>query len=700
MTEGIYLTWITMALAGGVILIPLFKPPWAKANLRAFNDMFRRYWLHILLVFLIFFWKDTFDTLDRIFMANTQLEMTSWVYAIEGDLVLWVQQAFEAQWLTVSLTHLYVSGYLMVVYVSIVYFCYFNDRYMADRVSLCVFFIYALALPFYLFFNVRVTGDHIPEMQTLAYDLTPEINDWFERIDPFTNGMPSLHIGIPFGVWLCIVRWDEDNRWAKYRNFLLAYIILTAFTIVYLGIHWFVDIIGGMVIATLALKLTERYHKPVWEVLDERTLNARLATIFTRPNRVKWWISSRSKKVAKALRNPSSHETGWAIFIVVIMTTSVIVWDMTHRDLPVTGVEAPVGVAAADGWLVSLDNRTEDGFVVVAVDLAVPDESYVIPHPVLDAEALHDTAGNIVAISNSSELWIMDLEDMAKKPIVLSVSDPSFLCVAKSGSGEPVVVLVESGVLRAVSLDGGEIETPQLDDEEISVLNIAVDENRLAVVFSDNATKVRLGQIGTQGFVDHTVNFSAPISEDETLQSWGYIIDEINATIVDMGLDDKWLAVTVNVTATDRLILVDIQSGESMMLSDPKYPAHDPVLGHGLVVWASLWHLNPTQPSEQFEDHEIWYHDLSKNLTERLTEDLLDQRNPLVTEDHIIWQEMEGDKVTATKVHPRNVELQPYSSTVLQLAVLLLIPLVCFHIWKRSTELKLAEIKQAASLGN
>ena len=35
-----------------------------------------------------------------------------------------------------------------------------------------------------------MTGDTIPEMETLAYTLTPEIADWFRRIDPFTNGMP------------------------------------------------------------------------------------------------------------------------------------------------------------------------------------------------------------------------------------------------------------------------------------------------------------------------------------------------------------------------------------------------------------------------------------------------------------------------------------------------------------------------------
>ena len=79
---------------------------------------------------------------------------------------------------------------------------------MADRISLTIFWVYILAIPFYLFFNVHVTGNYIPGMETLAYNHTPEINDWFHRIDPLTNGMPSLHIGFPFAVWLCLLRFD------------------------------------------------------------------------------------------------------------------------------------------------------------------------------------------------------------------------------------------------------------------------------------------------------------------------------------------------------------------------------------------------------------------------------------------------------------------------------------------------------------
>ena len=99
-------------------------------------------------------------------MASTGLDMTPWIYAIEGDLVLHVQQFFEAQWLTVTLTHFYVAGFMFICYVSVFYFAYFDDRWMADRVTLTIAWVYILAVPFYLFFNVRVTGAYIPEMET------------------------------------------------------------------------------------------------------------------------------------------------------------------------------------------------------------------------------------------------------------------------------------------------------------------------------------------------------------------------------------------------------------------------------------------------------------------------------------------------------------------------------------------------------
>ena len=82
---------------------------------------------------------------------------------------------------------------MTAIFSAFIYPIYADDRYMADRIALTMFYVYILALPFYLFLNVRVTGDVIPGMETLAYDLTPEIRNWFVQIDPFTNECSPAH---------------------------------------------------------------------------------------------------------------------------------------------------------------------------------------------------------------------------------------------------------------------------------------------------------------------------------------------------------------------------------------------------------------------------------------------------------------------------------------------------------------------------
>ena len=101
-------------------------------------------------------------------------------------------------------------------------------------------------------------------METLAYTLTPEIADWFRRIDPFTNGMPSPHRD-PVCRVVVLARFDDDRRWNRYRYTVFGYTLLTAFTIIYLGIHWFLDIIGGMLIAGAAVSMADRTSNGWWK---------------------------------------------------------------------------------------------------------------------------------------------------------------------------------------------------------------------------------------------------------------------------------------------------------------------------------------------------------------------------------------------------------------------------------------------------
>ena len=680
--QSVYLTWMISALALGVLLLPVFKPPWAKLSLPPFVDFFRRYWVHILIVFTIYNLKDGLDQLDRVLMASTGLDMTPYIWAIEGNLVLWVQQTFEAAWLTTALTHFYVAGFMFICYVSVFYFAYFDDRWLADRVTLSIAWVYILAVPFYLFFNVRVTGDTIPEMQTLAYTLTPEIADWFRRIDPFTNGMPSLHIGIPFAVWLCLTRFDDDRRWNRYRHTVFAYTALTAFTIIYLGIHWFMDIIGGMLVAGAAVSMADRTSNTWWKFFDERTMNVRIVTVLTRPKKAWTWIKSRLHRMYLQYRSPTSTETGRMALAILIVVAAVITWDLTNRSLPAGGVEAPEAAAAIDGWMVTLDNQTEGAALLLHNLSTITTEPARFNVPGLTLNASYDVMNDRLVVSNTNIMHVFDMEQPTTPIASFSTGDVSDVALCGLAQSK-VVVYSENGSIVMRALDGQRLEGAHSELNDVARLVCSGSE--IAYVTETAPLQVNVFQLGVTGQVTYTINASAPVEEDEVLAAWGTPVDMENATIDTLAFDRSYLAVTVNVSATDRLVLVNRSSAEQWLASNPKYEVSGPSMGHGILAWSVRDHLNPTSPQTKYLDREIYFLDLVENTTHVLTSDTNDQWGPQVLENHLVYFQLE-DEVRTVEIHAWEPELRGYSSFILQAGVLLAFVVVAWHMWQRQSE--------------
>lgn len=633
-------------------------------------------------MFVIYNLKDGLDQIDRVLMASTGLDMTPYIWAVEGNLVLWVQQTFEATWLTVLLTHFYVAGFMFICYVSVFYFAYFDDRWLADRVTLSIAWVYILAVPFYLFFNVRVTGDTIPEMQTLAYTLTPEIADWFRRIDPFTNGMPSLHIGIPFAVWLCLTRFDDDRRWNRYRYTVLAYTILTAFTIIYLGIHWFVDIIGGMLVAGAAVSMADRTSNTWWKFFDERTMNARIVTVLTRPGKAWAWVKRRLIVFWRQYRSPTSRETSRMAVAILVVVAVVLTWDLTHRSLPAGGVQAPETTAAVDGWLVTLDNQTEGAALLLHNLSAVDGEPIYFNVPALTVNSTYALLNDILVVSNPTMLHVYDINqpDAALNSISMLAPEQLDLCERAQTT---VVVYVRDGSIVVRSLDGTVIQGAHESATEVA--NMVCSGSEIAYVTQSNPLRVHVLQLGVSGQVAYDINASAPVEEDAMLASWGTPVDMENATINTIAFNREHLAVTVNVSATDRLVLYNRSSAVQWLASNPKYEVSDPSLNHGLLAWAVRDHLNPLAPQSKYLDREIYFTNLTTNTTHVLTSDTNDQWGPVVLEHHLVYFQLEDD-VRTIEIHSWQPELSTYSSMVLQAGVLLAFVVVAWNMWQRQSE--------------
>ena len=685
--DGIYLTWMISALALGVLLLPVFKQPWMNITLPTFIDFFRRYWIHIVIVFLIYNSKDILDQLDRIIMANTGLDMTPWIYAVEGSLAYDVQLAFKTEWLTVALTHFYVAGFMFICYVSIFYFAFFDDRWIADRMTLSIAWVYILAIPFYLFFNVRVTGDYIPGMETLAYDLTPEIADWFRRIDPFTNGFPSLHIGIPFAVWLCLTRFDEDRRWNKYRALVFVYIAVTAFAIIYLGIHWFVDIIGGVLIASLAVTLAGKTSEGWWNIFDERTINSRVVTVLTDPKKALGIVLSRAQSLVKRFRDPTSRETGTMVLAIFIVLFAVITWELSHQSLPAGGVEAPQEVAAADGWMVTIDNRTT-GAVMLVHDLSNLElEPLEMLNGSIDLDAPFDVESNRLAVANSTSLMVFDLmkidPDGYQMILNKEMPQPQELYLSSSITTGYIIQL-SNGILSAIDLNGLEIE---LGLNERPIARVAVNDLELAIVYQDAPTTVHFARIGGTGSIAiKEINASASVEQDAILMDWGTPVDMENASILDLVFDEAFLATTVNVSATDRLVVYNRSSDAQWLASDPKYRVSDPSMYNGILAWSTRDHFDPTKPQTKYMDGEIQFLNLTENQTLLLTSDELNQFGPQVLTDHLVYFQEDESGDVSVHIHSWTPELNVYSNILLQVGLLAAFLLAFIYAYQRQSE--------------
>tara|TARA_B100001758_G_C18411174_1_gene615822 strand:- start:452 stop:2545 length:2094 start_codon:yes stop_codon:yes gene_type:complete len=678
--SGIYLTWITGAIIISISLMPFFKPDYAKIRISSFIDMFRRYWAHMIVVFSVYLWKDLLDQLDRIIMANTQLDMTPYIYAIEGDIVWWIQDSLNNSLLSFTLTHFYVMGFMAVTFSSFIYPIFFDDRYMADRVSLSMFWVYILAIPFYLFFNVRVTGNYIPEMETIAYDLTPEIHNWFIQIDPFTNGMPSLHIGLPFAIWLTMERWDSDERWLRYRRLLLLFIIITAFTILYLGIHWVSDIIGGIIVAMIAVEITAKTHKPIWQFADERLFSRRLARAIDDPK--KWFSESWiiTKKLFHPIQQPSSSQTKAFIASVLILTSGVLLWDATHQDFPIEGVN-PTNSAGSEGWVVGVE-EIDEGIEIKLWNVSTQKEA-VIEGSNWTSPPKIELSNNNLILFDESNLDFFQLNNSSIEVFepIFSLKDDYTLdrvSIIENNQGEPCLVIASNNTMKIINL---------LSNNLISSTNI---QNLTAIEGSGqlfasayntiNGPVINVTNPFNPGVEINILieNFSNDLNDEYLERLYEIPVDYKNSTIIDIEMEGSLVVVLVHVGPLNRLILVDALTGNQEMISNPLWPTESPSIEGNYIAFLQRPIYSPTlnlDPENFNRDVFIWnIEDNSGSI--QITLDDLDQENPHVLDNGVTWIEIDENGDSELVIYSLEKTFEEYSSVVLQSAILMLIPLL------------------------
>ncbi|MFH0816729.1 MAG: phosphatase PAP2 family protein [Methanobacteriota archaeon] len=251
---------------------------WAFAGKKVSWDGLRgtcdKYRWHIAMLIGLFALKSLIMSMEGAVEGAFAWDATSLIHSVEGDAALQVQKTLLSDWMTVAMGLVYIGSFLFIYVFSVLLFAYSDNFKAAGSLMFMNLVLLLLSIPFYFLMIVKVTSwplmfepgatAIVPGMQPLLYNYNDMVHGFFVSYDTFNNSFPSMHIGYPAAI--PILLWRQEPKFRGYKIFLGIMIFLISLSIVYLGIHWFLDILGGFAAALVAVYLAERYSKPFWKM--------------------------------------------------------------------------------------------------------------------------------------------------------------------------------------------------------------------------------------------------------------------------------------------------------------------------------------------------------------------------------------------------------------------------------------------------
>jgi membrane-associated phospholipid phosphatase len=185
------------------------------------------------------------------------IELTVAIYALEGDLVPWVQ-SFAATPLTTFFSVQYIYGYVFLLVFPLIAYLALADRTPFRRLCLAYTFNYAFGLVLYVLFVAYGPRNLLPgAVDSLLYTSWPEAKLLTTQMNTNTNVFPSLHTSLSTTVVLIAYRTQQPYPvWFFLSTGIAASIVVAT---LYLGIHWGTDTLAGVLLAVASVAASRRY---------------------------------------------------------------------------------------------------------------------------------------------------------------------------------------------------------------------------------------------------------------------------------------------------------------------------------------------------------------------------------------------------------------------------------------------------------
>tara|TARA_B110000263_G_C15311842_1_gene513937 strand:- start:7640 stop:9052 length:1413 start_codon:yes stop_codon:yes gene_type:complete len=455
---------------------------------------------------------------------------------------------------------------------------------------------------------------------------------------------------------------------------------MTAFTILYLGIHWVSDIIGGIIVAMIAVEITSKTHTPIWQFADERLFSRRLARAIDDPK--KWASQSwlQVKRIFHPLQAPSSSQTKAFIATLLILTSSVLLWDATHQDFPIEGVN-PTNAAGSEGWVVGIEEIDQD--IKIKLWNVSTQEETLIGGISWTNPPIIELSNNSLVLYNNSHLDYFQLDNNSLNQIEprFSIAENMELdkvSIGENNQGNPYLVMITNGTIEIIDIFMNQTHiSPKIENLttiEASGTFIASSSNTLngPVI---NVTTLFNPSIEINILIE---TFSNNLNDEYLERLYEIAVDYNNSTVLDIEMDGNFIVALVDVGPLNRLILIDILTGDQKMLSNPLWPAESPSIDGNYIAFLQrpITGSSPNFDPLSFNTEVFFWDIFNDNGRVQITYDDFNQYHPDVLNNGITWITIDENGNSELVIYSLEKTFEEYSSVVLQSAILMLIPLL------------------------
>lgn len=176
----------------------------------------------------------------------TGFDFAGFLYSIEGEFVPslgalhWGPLLFVMFWVYLVLHNAFI-------FVAPFFLAYTGERRITRRLLVSYLVIWMLAFPGFTFFPATNPTVYLG-LESVLDRVIPGTTELFYRGTTIDNTIPSLHVGLATLIMLHGLHSSNP----RFRRTVIVYAPAVAFSVVYLQVHWALDIVAGVIVALLA----------------------------------------------------------------------------------------------------------------------------------------------------------------------------------------------------------------------------------------------------------------------------------------------------------------------------------------------------------------------------------------------------------------------------------------------------------------